>query len=358
MIRSKIKETFLFFLAILIVTATYSQESAINKKKARRDSIKADKVEKGKLMMTPFAGAGVTPELGFSVAAGGVFSFKTNKKDTLIQRSSNTLSVSYSTKNALVLFNRITTYWWDDRIRVNTDVWLKRMPDNYWGVGYDAGRYTPKGDSTTLYQRLWWQINPQFYYRLRENLYIGLNVDLNRTVSSDENPKMKTDRNFLQYGSDNFNSGAGLVMLYDSRDIPVNAWKGWHLLFSATFYGAYLGSDNDYQVYDLDYRHYINLFNRKGSTLAYQIRYRSSRADVPWAELSQLGTPFDFRGYTWGRYRDKDMQYNIAEYRYQIKGNNPFNDHKLSRHGVVGWIGIGSIGEGSYPSGTGYQIMA
>ena len=47
----------------------------------------------------------------------------------------------------------------------------------------------------------------------------------------------------------------------------------------------------------------------------------------------------------WGRYRDKDMQYNIVEYRYQIKGNNPFTDYNMSRHGVVGWIGMGSVGK-------------
>lgn len=29
-----------------------------------------------------------------------------------------------------------------------------------------------------------------------------------------------------------------------------------------------------------------------------------------------------------------------------FKGKNPFNDHKISRHGVVGWVGIGTIGSG------------
>lgn len=340
-----IKIFILCFLCWYINSEIYSQEPVINEKKARRDSIRLDKIAKGKPMFTPFAGAGVAPELGFSVALGGVFSFKTNRHDSIIQRSSNTLSISYSTKNAFVFFNRVTSYWAEDKVRFNADMWLKNMPDNYWGVGYDAGRNTPKSDSTTSYNRLWWQINPQIFYRFSENFYAGLNIDLNQTVSSDENPKMKSDPDFIKYGNDNFNSGMGLAILYDSRDVPVNAWKGWHLLFTVTFYGDYLGSDNAYQVYDLDYRHYVNMFNRVGSTLALQIRYRSSRADVPWGELSQLGTPFDFRGYIWGRYRDNDMQYNIVEYRYQFKGRNPFNEHKLSRHGVVGWAGIGSIGK-------------
>jgi hypothetical protein len=341
-----LKKLLLLSLILLGFVLSSAQDHLKSEKKARRDSIRTEKIEKGKLMVTPFAGFGATPELGFSIAAGGIFSFKTNRQDTVIQRSSNTLSFTYSTKGAVVLFDRITSYWYEDKIRFNTDVWLKKMPDNYWGVGYHEGRYTPKGDSTTAYERLWWQINPQIVYRLRKNLYSGLNIDLNQTTSSDENPKMKSDPYFIKYGNNNFNGGLGLIVLFDSRDVPVNAWKGVHILFKATFYGDYLGSDNVYQIYDLDYRHYINLFNRTGSTLAWQIRFRSGRGNVPWAELSQLGSPFDFRGYIWGRYRDADMQYNILEYRYQFKGKNPFNGYKLSRHGVVGWVGIGSVADG------------
>jgi len=334
------------FLFLLVCSISYCQDTIPNYKKARRDSIRTDKIEKGKLMFTPFAGFGATPELGFSLAAGGIFSFKTDRRDTIIQRSSNTFSFTYSTKNAIVLFDRITSYWKEDKIRFNTDVWLKWMPDNYWGVGYNAGRYTPKSDSTTAYDRLWWQINPQILFRLRENLYTGLNVDFNQTISSNENPKMEADPYFKEYGSSNFNSGLGIVLLFDSRDIPVNPWKGVHLLLEATFYSKSLGSNNNYQIYDLDYRQYANLFNRPGSTLAWQVRFRLSKGNTPWAELSQLGTPFDFRGYIWGRYRDADMQYNLVEYRYMFKGKNPFNDLKLSRHGFVVWGGVGTIGNG------------
>ena len=345
--RSNLKIKGFLIMFFLIFSFAYSQEDTlVISKKAIRASVRAEKIEKGELLFTPFGGVGATPELGFSVAIGGIFSFKTDKHDTIIQRSSNTLSLSYSTKNAVVLFNRITSYWFEDKIRFNTDVWLKKMPDNYWGVGYNEGRYTEKSDSTTAYDRLWWQLNPQTVYRLRNNLYAGLNIDFNQTVSENENPKMKEDPCFMQYGSNNFNSGLGLVILYDSRDVPVNAWKGVHVLFEATFYSDYFGSDNVYQVYDLDYRHYVNLFHRTGSILAWQIRFRSSRADVPWGELSQLGTPFDFRGYVWGRYRDEDMQFNIVEYRYQVKGRNPFNKNELSRHGLVAWGGIGSVGKG------------
>jgi hypothetical protein len=75
--------------------------------------------------------------------------------------------------------------------------------------------------------------------------------------------------------------------------------------------------------------------------------------------MSQPGTPFDLRGYTWGRYRDESMVYAIGEYRHMFRKK----DKTLSRHGVVGWIGVGTLGEtvGQFgewlPSiGVGYRL--
>ncbi len=55
--------------------------------------------------------------------------------------------------------------------------------------------------------------------------------------------------------------------------------------------------------------------------------------------MSQLGTPFDLRGYTWGRYRNEDMMFFLAEYRYTLLKK----DGDLSKHMAVGWIGSGTI---------------
>jgi hypothetical protein len=55
--------------------------------------------------------------------------------------------------------------------------------------------------------------------------------------------------------------------------------------------------------------------------------------------MSQLGTPFDLRGYQWGRFRDKSMIFFIAEYRHTFLKK----DKTLSKHGAVVWVGTGSI---------------
>ncbi|TRX63293.1 hypothetical protein [Carboxylicivirga sp. M1479] len=75
--------------------------------------------------------------------------------------------------------------------------------------------------------------------------------------------------------------------------------------------------------------------------------------------MSQLGTPFDLRGYTWGRYRNNSMYYALAEYRHMFYKN----DDTISKHGFTTWLGAGSIGsdttefEQYLPSlGVGYRL--
>jgi outer membrane protein assembly factor BamA len=169
-------------------------------------------------------------------------------------------------------------------------------------------------------------------------LYAGLDWDINYTRADDPGTVMLADPTFTQFGSEDFNHGLGAVLQYDSRDVPVNAWRGTYFSGRARFYGTALGGDNDYQIYDVDYRNYIPL-GRPGRTLAWEFRTRIGKGDVPWAELSQPGTPFDLRGYRWGRYRDKAMMYMLLEFRSLLGGG----DGAPGPHGLVGWVGGGSI---------------
>ncbi len=107
-----------------------------------------------------------------------------------------------------------------------------------------------------------------------------------------------------------------------------------------TIYGDYLGGQNSYQLLGFDYRHYFPI-KRMGHTLAIQARGRFTNGDVPYGELSQLGTPFDLRGYRWGQYRHESMLYFITEYRHMFAKR----DGDLSKYGFVTWLGAGTLGE-------------
>jgi hypothetical protein len=101
-------------------------------------------------------------------------------------------------------------------------------------------------------------------------------------------------------------------------------------------------------VYEIDYRQYQQIV-RPGSTLVWRIYSRIGSGDVPWPEMTHVGSPFDLRGYYWGHYRDVVGSYGILEYRYKFMTNRPnslrpYAGRKESRHGFVVWVGLGVIG--------------
>jgi hypothetical protein len=112
-------------------------------KKAAKDSVKQDKIDNGKFMISPIVIPAYTPELGGLIAAGGLMSFKNNPDDKITQRSTLPVTVALSTTGAVVFQSILTSYWMEDRLRINGQFWYKNMPDNYWGAGYENGFNTP-----------------------------------------------------------------------------------------------------------------------------------------------------------------------------------------------------------------------
>jgi len=191
------------------------------------------RIDAGKLAITPLLGPSYTPETKLTLSGGLMISFLTSQNDTIIQRSSAPITFGISVTGAFSFSTKLSTYWLEDRLRVFADIWMKNMPDNYWGVGYENGYSTPKSDSTTAYQRTWWMFNPRFLWQFQQNYFAGISLDMNYTETSDPNPLMQEDEYYRRYGPENMNVGLGLILRFDSRDIPVNAWKGYYVDLAA-----------------------------------------------------------------------------------------------------------------------------
>ncbi len=163
-----------------------------------------------------------------------MISFKTNPKDTLIQRSSSPILAGITTTGAYFVGTKLSTFWFKDKLRIYADINFKDMPDNYWGVGYEEGYTTQKRNTTTAYDRTWFQIYPKFLWQFKKNLFIGPLLDFNYTKGSDACDSVHADSYYQKYNDRPFNGGGGLIFQYDNRDVPVNAWTGMLLEVSAS----------------------------------------------------------------------------------------------------------------------------
>ena len=336
------------FVLYFVAQDSKAQENDKDNKKsfwANLDSIRAAKLEFGQSLFTPFIAPSYSPELEFLLSAGGLYTFKVQKENPFLERSSLPFSIGISSNGSLQISAKLTLYGKDDKVRGTGEFWLKDMPDNYWGIGYDNGVNREISDSTTAYNRQWWKLYYKLVVRFGKHLFAGAIVDLNKTEATELNQLMEEDPGIVEFGTNIRNSGLGLSVQYDSRDIIVNAYEGLLLDFSLIFYGNFLRGKHQYQAIEVDYRQYKTL-GRERRVLAWQVKGRGTFGDTPWPELSQLGTPFDLRGYRWGRFRDDAILFGLLEYRHMFNRKNPNKKGQLkSRSGFVGWIGTGTLGE-------------
>jgi hypothetical protein len=307
----------------------------------------------GDVWLTPFVAPAYTPELGFLLSAGGMLSFRADPKSP---RSSVPMSVSYSASGALVLDARVRSYLAGDRVRFDIDVWSKDMVDHYFGATYPAARDTELGEDTRYHRRSY-QLKPVLLGRVMSSLFAGALLDINRTEATEMSSSMEVDPAVVTGGSAISNVGSGPMVRFDTRDFPQNAFDGMLLQGSFAMYRTVGVAQSTYQVLDLDYRQYLPL---PRATLAWNVRARHGFGDVPWTELGGVGSPYDLRGYRWGRYRQKAIAYGIVEYRHRFVGA----PSELGRHGAVAWVGLGTLGadytslEGVLPNvGVGYRLV-
>jgi len=293
-----------------------------------------------RFLLTPFLVPGYSPDIQFTVTAGGIFSFKTAKKDSILPRSSVPATLTYSTTGAFIASSNWVTFWFHDRLRINSLLQYRSLKDVYFGVGYASAISTAYPDSTS-YHRSYFVFQLRPLWRLGSSFFAGPILDYNQNILSDINPHMAKDPNYRQFGQTIINAGVGAAINYDSRDFPQNAYNGFYLSATYAFYGKTMGANTQFRALDVDSRIYLPLSSRKIRTLAFNWRSRYEFGETPFTAMASFGSPFDLRGYRYGQFRDRFFNYGIVEYRDRLYTS----DNKPSRYGFVFWGGLGAIGQ-------------
>jgi Omp85 superfamily domain len=194
-----------------------------------------------------------------------------------------------------------------------------RFPTPTWGIGGN----TPESAETTIdYQllRLYEIVNR----RVATNFYLGAGYALDYYFNVKDRAAgtgRVTDFQTYPYGtgSTSFNSALVLNVLYDSRDSPVFATRGFYGNLSYAFTPEWLGSDTTWQSAYLDLRAYRKLAPRWVLGLWSYAWFNFGH--VPYLELSSIGSDPDNRsgrGYIEGRHIGKALLYGEAELRFVI----------------------------------------
>lgn len=312
----------------------------------RRDSIRAHK----KVWLSILGGPSYNPEASLGIGGAMLMTFRMNKYDTLSQRSFIPVGFNISINGTFVAAGAGTLFFNENKFRIYIKYGYRTEPANFYGIGYDEIKRAEElrdlfnKDSVTFHKASV-QFFPRFVWEIRPNIYVGTLLDYNYYYGKDMPYWMEQNPQVRKYGNKYHNIGIGGLFQYDTRDDVATPFSGVFLSAMGTLYGKYLGGDFNYEMIELEYRQFRQVFKRR-SVLAWTAKSQIGIDNVPYTELPNFGNPFDLRGYAWGKYRDKSMAYGIVEYRHMFMSEEDYKRGAFwSKFGAVAWVGTGAIGK-------------
>lgn len=310
----------------------------------RRDSIRAHK----KVWLSILGGPSYNPEASLGIGGAMLMTFRMNKYDSLSQRSFIPVGFNISINGTFVAAGAGTLFFNENKFRIYIKYGYRTEPANFYGIGYDEIKRAEElrdlfnKDSVTFHKASV-QFFPRFVWEIRPNIYVGTLLDYNYYYGKDMPYWMEQNPQVRKYGNKYHNIGIGGLFQYDTRDDVATPFSGIFLSAMGTLYGKYLGGDFNYEMIELEYRQFRQVFKRR-SVLAWTAKSQIGIDNVPYTELPNFGNPFDLRGYAWGKYRDKSMAYGIVEYRHMFMSEEAYKRGAFwSKFGAVAWVGTGAI---------------
>ena len=269
-------------------------------------------------------------ETGLGYGLGGLLSGRF-ASDTLT-RPSNIRAQYWTTQKKQSLLQLVhTVYTPGEQFYLNGELSAYDILLFYYGAGPDSRSADESGQAYKLLivnQRIQKQLIPKLFFgvQYRYTGLTGFSLTDGTTNKQNTNVFLRDDRITPREGQNTRVSGLGPAITYDTRDVPLAAFKGDLLDASVMFNGTGLGSDYRFVRYQLDARHFQPIGSNR-TILAMQFLGQLHTGDVPFRELAGLGANLGgtlynnanlMRGIYEQRFRDRQMVTFQAEVRQKL----------------------------------------
>jgi hypothetical protein len=279
----------------------------------------SEAIKPGKLLLAIFPAVGYTfVNQGVAIISANISFYTGNPHNTDL--STVTANPQYSTRHQII-------------VPIISDIWLEENKINLLGdyrfykypsVTYGLGSLSSLGNSDQIdYSYI--KIYQEMLKCLSNNLYggFGYNYDYHFNISDagDATDFEKYNNN----ASSTTSSGLVMHLKYDSRtniNNPQNAFFG-SVIYRSNF--TWLGSSENWQDVQLEFRKYISFSSTHESVLAFwSWNVFTFGGKAPYLDLPSLGWDTyanTGRGYIQGRFRGTDLVYLEGEYRFGVTNN-------------------------------------
>jgi outer membrane protein assembly factor BamA len=269
-------------------------------------------------------------ETGLGYGLGALLSGRFTQ-DTLTRPSNARVQYWTTTEGQSLIQLVHTVYTPGEKFYLNGEISAYDILLYYYGKGpgtSSANESETKYKLFIINQRVQKQIAPKLFFGAQYRYTSISDVSAPaRTTDEGAGNVFYTDPRITERERQNTRvSGLGPVITYDTRDVPLAAFKGNLLDIGATFNGTGLGSDYRFVRYQVDARHFQPLGSTR-TILAAQFLGQFHTGDVPFRELAGLGANLGgtlynnanlLRGIYEQRFRDRQMVMFQAELRQKL----------------------------------------
>ncbi len=277
------------------------------------DTTRAEEaVYKNKLLIFPLVALSTETNWVFGVA--NAYIFKTSKKDPHLRTSTMPSGFLYTLNKQILIAIGANIFLPKEKYIIRFENSFSKFPDKFWGIGNNT-----KESAKESYTFTQFYLNPQINRKIKNNFFLGVGIDYQDVfdIRYDSLGNFAKQEVVGIYKRKNYHVlGYSFFVTHDSRNHAYTPNKGSLLRIKFSNFNDHVGSDYDFQGFDVDYRKFIDLKNKQ--VLAIQGLGIFTFGDVPYRNLAVLGGNSIMRGYYGGRYRDKKFIGGQAEYRFPV----------------------------------------
>jgi hypothetical protein len=273
---------------------------------------------------------GYAPETKWEFGFNGLVVFHYNN-DTTLRLSEISTFAFYTQERQLGLWIDHAIYGRDNDFLTLGKMRFQNYPLSYYGIGAQI-----PDKPVAVVNANYFNVRERFVYRVKGNLFAGLELDYQQLQNAKFEPKDKGPTGpeiKLPLGAGGSqNLGVGFGILLDSRHNMLNVRDGYLVELAFIHYGKVFDQSFPMNTLFFDSRYFIP--TTKNQVLALQVVGQFSQGEVPFNQLSLMGGETIMRGYYLGRYRDKNYVAAQAEYRFL-----PFGFSRRLGGSVFGAVG-------------------
>jgi outer membrane protein assembly factor BamA len=276
---------------------------------------------KSKVYTSIFPAAGYSLQTGFAVLVGSSIAFYT---DTLASHkiSSILTTATYTQYNQFIFPVAASIFTKRNDFNILLDYRFLKYPSTTYGLG---AKTTNSDAYTITYNNI--KLHQTVLKKIYGELYAGIGIYYDHYWNIQEvTPPEGEKTSFQKYGNSATETAVGpaLRLLYDTRTNQINPDRGSYTSIVYRPNYTFMGSDNNWQSLQIDFRKYIPLTKNGRNTLALWSFDWFTFGKPPYLTLPSTGWDDEYntgRGYIQSRFRAREMIYAEAEYRFGISNN-------------------------------------